>query len=250
LDALLDTRLGVLAVHHPEVFQRVVQDEAYYQREVDDFTPWGGPDRESFAALYAQRDVEVATKSIMTAIPLVVKNIMGILERDFEETPLLDSIGVDINIHPYDLDEGERQELSKIMMVYGAINVVPNVISLSPEYVSPSWIAERFKGVIMYGFRDWLASWQTQLKPMEMARVTFHAPWLVYGSLMTPEQLADAGLRPEANHQHMAEIAMREFLFMEYLPALFFSSYRPDLIERVFPKRATAEDVPLAEPTA
>lgn len=246
LDSLLDVRLGTLAVHHPEVFAKIVNDDAYYLREMDDFTAWGGPDREAFQALYAKRGIAELQASIMTAMPMVVKNIMGIMERDFEETPHYTEVGMDINIYPYELQDDEIEDLSKIMMVYGGINITPQVIRIAPADLTPDRIEPRYKGVLMYDFRHWLEMHQPKLKPIQLMRCTFHAPWLVYGALMTPDQLEQAGLRREASHREMTEISLREFLFLEYLPATFFSSYRPDLIERVFPLR----NPEIAPPTA
>lgn len=238
LDALLDTRLGLLSIHYPEAFQRCFHSDEYFLRDEDDFTPWGGPDRETFRALFEKRDIEVAQSSVMTAVPLMVKNLLGILERDFDETPYLKNVGLTVNIWPYVFDEEETEMLSKIMMVYGGVNTIPTVIRLSPEKLTPEYIVARYTGMIMYEFRSWLALQMENLKPMVMHNVSFIAPALIHGVRASGELLQEGGLKADANIHQLTEAALREFLFLENSPALFFSVYRPDLIETYFPKKA------------
>lgn len=231
LDSLLDVRLGTLAVHWPEVFTRCLNDDAYYMRDRDDFTAWGGPDREAFRAVYDKRGMDELQCSIMTAIPHLVKDLMLIQERDFEETPHFTEVGMDVNIWPYQMEDWEKEELVNVMMCYGGLNTVPRIISRSIQDMEPSFIHSRYKTLIMYDHRNWMAEQQPKLKPMQLHRISFIAPWLVFGELPDAAWLADAGLRPNASVPLMTEQAVREFMFLDYLPSLFFSRYREDLID-------------------
>lgn len=249
LDSLLDTRLGTLRLHWPEVFAKCVADQNYYLRERDDFTPWGGPTQAEFAERYAQRDVETLQHSMVTAVPGLVKNMMEIQDRDFEETPYFSSIGLDINIWPYELQDGrggkdeldEIAELRSIMRVYSGLHSDPNIISRPPESMTPAYITSRYKTLFMYDFRDWLSK-QVGLRSMQMMRITFLSPWLLpaEGQLLTPEQLAEAGLRPEASHRLMVETALREFMDLEYLCPAFFSFIQEELVEKLLGIRRNA----------
>lgn len=234
-DALQDTRLGTLAKHYPAVFERCVNSDAYYLREEDDFTAFGGPDKETFRALYDKRDIETAQMSIMTAVPFVVKNLIGILEKERESSPYIGEIKMDVNIYPYVMDAEEIVELQKIMMVYGGINTIPNIISIKPDELTPEYIKGRYVGVIMYDFRNWLLKYTGKIKPADIYYVTFIAPQLLYGEKPTPEVLKEMGFNEDIHPYQFVEVALREFLYLESLPPCFFSSYRPDIIEREFP---------------
>ena len=243
-DALLDTRLGTLSLHYPEVFERCVKSDSYYLRDEDDFTQWGGPNREDFRALYDRRDMDVAQASILTAMPFVVKNLMGILERDFEETPYIKEVGMVINTYPYMFEEWEREELAKIMMIHGGLNVVPQVVRWPYSQLTPDVIAASYKGLIMYDFRYWLAEHQP-LAPLKLHDISFIAPGLIHGKRPTAEDLREGGLKESCNPHVLTAHALREFLFLEPLPLVMFSSYRPDLVEQVMPK--TQSEVPASD---
>ncbi len=250
LDSLLDTRLGTLRLHWPEVFAKCISDQNYYLRERDDFTAWGGPNQAEFMERYNQRDVETLQHSMVTAVPALVKNLMQIQDRDFEETPYFSAIGLDVNIWPYQLQDGsgsedevdEISELKDIMRVFAGLNSEPNIISRPPEAMTPMYITSRYKTLMMYDFRDWLSK-QVGIRSMQMMRITFLSPWLLpaEGQLLSGEQLSEAGLRPEASHRQMVEVALKEFLDLEYLCPAFFSFIQEELIEKLMGPRKPPE---------
>lgn len=247
LDSLLDSRLGTLALNWPDVFRKCVRDESYQMRVEDDFTKWGGPNREEFAEAYAKRDLDTLASSIVTAVPGLVKNLMQIQERDFEETPYFSSIGLDVNIWPYEMDDFDINQLKMIARVFSGINVEPNIIRRSIKDLTPTYITGRYRVLIMYDFRDWLQS-QIPMRAMLMHRVTVMAPWMLYADPMTPEQLSEAGLRPDADQRLMRETALREYMNLEHWPTAFFSMLREDLIERILGPAPEVESQPEGTP--
>lgn len=231
IDSMLDSRLGTLARFWPETFKKCIHDIDYFMRDRDDFTKWGGPTQAEFLEKYKERDVETLMHSIVTAVPALVKLKMRKMEEDFDQTPYFASIGMDVNVWPYEFQEDEIEELVNIMRVYGGLNTHPNIISKPPEDITPTLIAGRYKIVMLYDFRDWLAK-HIPLKAFQMYKVEFLAPWLLPpdGVVTSPETLAEAGLRPDADVRLMTETGLIEYLSLEFVSAAFFSMVQEDLI--------------------
>lgn len=233
LDALLDTRIATIARKYPKVAADMMRTEAYWTRETDDFSEWGGPDAAEFAELYAARDIDTVSNSLRTTIPYIVKDLMMKLELEVEQTPRLSDTGMDVNIWPYEIDEENQKALVSAMMVYGGINTVPKIVSIAPKDLTYGLIHGSYSGVILYDFKGWFEQHVSELRSMYLHDVTIMTAEIRHGPMPTSEELAEAGLRADVDIFRLTEGLYREFFVLEFHPAALFSLHRSDIVNRM-----------------
>lgn len=233
-DALLDTRIAVLAHHYPEVATKVAGDLEYWKRERDDFTRWGGPDQATFKKLYAERTADQIVGALRTSMVFIVKDLTYKLEQQFERSPSLSDYGMDVNIWPYDFTDEEKEAIQRIMMVYGGINTVPEIVSIPDKEITFPVIKERYSGVILYNLTDWLQHHIGQIRSMYINDVTIMAAELLEGEKPTIQELRESGFRDDVNILEMAAAHLREFFVLDYYPVAAYSMHHPRLFRLMF----------------
>ena len=238
LDALLDTRIAVLAYHYPAIAEKMMHGFEYWARDRDDFSWAGGPNQAEFRALYDARTADMIAGAMRTTMPFIVKDLMMKLELEEEATPRLKDVSLDINIWPYVFDEQEQDDLKKIMMVYGGINTIPTIVSISPDELTFQMIRERYSGLVMYDFQPWMLKHINSIRSMYIYDVTFYVPELLFGQLPSKTELREMELREDLDIFSSHSQLWREFMFIDYFPAAVFSLHRSIIAEAIFAERA------------
>lgn len=239
LDALLDTRIAVLNRHDPKLAVRLMGSVDYWARDSDDFSAMGGPGLEEFKKLYDARDDSIVMESLRTTMPLVVKDQMTKLEIIQEQTPFISGLGMELNIWPYELDPESHKDLVLAMMNYGAINVIPRIVRISPKDLTQAMLRERYSGVIMYDFHDWLKHHSGTMQALTTYQITVIAAELRHGKKHTADELIAEGLRPDIDTFRLTETVFREFFALELYPVGLFSLHRRDVAKAILGDRPT-----------
>lgn len=228
LDALLDTRLATIARIHSESAVQLLTDERYYDRVIDDFEPMVGVTKTAFRSAYKDRDVELLSQSRPTNIPMILNDLIKRMERESTTTPFVESLEVHVNIWPYELTAEERDEMALAVMAYAGIQTLVYVVSLRPEALTPAFIKQRYSGMILYNFRDWIEHHLEAFKKIVMPRVTVLAPALFYDQVPKREDIAGDDMKENLDAFALSEIAMVEMFSLNLLKAEHYSLLRLD----------------------
>lgn len=233
LDAILDTRISTISKHNPEAACELMRNDMYWFRSVDDFTAVGGPDRLKFLEMYGKRDASILPYTLMTTIPYMVRDFLVKTEIEGENTPRVGEVYAELNIWPYDLHDEEKEDLIKVMRVYGGLNTVPKIVSIPPEELTMQRIKENYSAIFMYDFPQWLAIHQTKLRSMYLHDVMFVVPMISSGERMDPTEARESELRPDYDEFELIAAVLREFFVVRYEPAALFSLHRNDMVAAI-----------------
>lgn len=238
LDALLDTRLATVSRLSEEAALTCLNDDRYFSREIDDFTDICGIGKEEFRKAYKQRDVRTLEASIMTEVPFIVAELTHKLELDVIDTPFASEVIVEINCHPYVLDEEEKEAVAMGVASRCGEDTKVVCVDIPLDQLTPGLILERYSGLIIYNFRDWMEVQLEAFKSTRMPRVSVLAPALFYDEIPKPDEFTRNGIAPNVSAFQLAETAAVELYALSLLPAINFSIARiPGLHVPASPKK-------------
>ena len=230
MDALLDTRLAVLASLDQEAAVKALASPEYYGRQIDDFSALTGVSREAFKDAYTKRDVEMLKRSIMTMVPLMLNELIGKLEQDEAESPYVDSVEVEVNVWPYELDHDELDGLQKAIMAYSGVETPVRMVRTHPMELTPAFIKAQYTGMILYNFRDWFEYHKDAFATTKAPGLIILAPALWGEKIPTPEEYLTEGVNPDISPFLLAEVALLDCFQLQLLQPAIFSIRHPGTI--------------------
>lgn len=177
LDAILDTRLPVVATIDPEAAARLVVSPAYYLRQIDDFSEITQIPHEQYLKAFKGRNDEHVQGSRITNIVLRIRELTHHLQELNMHEPIATSVTVDVNVFPYRLDEFGT-EICNAVAAPCAPGTLVNLVRLSPDELSPSFIKKNYTAMFVYNFDEWFSRNMKQLEQIQMPTVTVFAPAL------------------------------------------------------------------------
>lgn len=175
----------------------------------------------------------------MTEVPFIVAELTHKLELDTIDTPFASEVVVEINCHPYVLDQEEKDAIAT--GVAGRCDEETKVVCVDIPFaqLTPGLIRERYSGMILYNFRDWMEAQLETFKADRIPRVSVLAPALFYDELPKPDEFTRSGISPDVSAFQLAETAAVELYALSLLPAINFSIARiPGLHVPPVPKQA------------
>jgi hypothetical protein len=190
LDALLDTRMGTMALlESPSVLDGTIfEDMRYYTRETDDFEALTGLTREVTDKAYAERNEETLAASLITPMIIQLAEIVKSIQVDFSVRHMVQTFKVLINGYPYkNLRHDERSAIAFAVKNHINLDVPVEMVYMTPEEVSPSYIRANLSGMILYNFNTWLAANIKELEKVAFPRVHVIAPRLYEKDPPAPE---------------------------------------------------------------
>lgn len=229
LDALLDTRLATISKIDADAAVRMVKSEEYYVRKHDVFS---GVGEEMYRLAWQDRNVDTLKRSMMTHVPLMLRELITKLEQDEEQTPFSTQLSIEVNTWPYQLSVEEQDTLLLAVMSYGGIQTIPEVVCKHPSELTPEKVKKTYSGLIMYNYRDWLELHLAELQKWPCPRVTLLAPALYHGPEPDMEELQRQGLQPNISGFEVIEISMAESIGLQLLDIKYFSILRSKYLHR------------------
>lgn len=220
LDAVLDTRLGVL-------MQMGVGEQAlalnYRQRRSDRWNELGlTVDQAEFDRRYAARDIYTLAASRPTNITYLLNQITEYLSKLRLNAPMYETCEVILNTYPYDLDQGVLDEIVVAVGVWVSMECTVTTINLPTEAVTPKWLMENTEGYVLYDFNQWLVLHEDGLKTHRMPRNMVMAPKLYWNE--TPEEdTVEVDGMGMVNPFAAVELALLEYLGLNFQDPEFFS---------------------------
>jgi len=152
LDALLDTRLAILANLNDEDLIKILKAD-YQHRPMDVFP---GVNDDEFKELYKNRDKYILKNAIITPIGRLLREFSEKTLNQVLNTPFHYAPKVILNVHPYKLNDDE------VSTIVTALRAVTNdlcdieITNLPYEEITPAYVKRNISLLILYEYYKWL----------------------------------------------------------------------------------------------
>ncbi len=178
LDCLLDTRLGLIAMHKPEFVDPLLK--ANYRNRKTDRLELLVPTfpGEWFRDAYAKRDKEVLKHSRLAPSVSLLSAMTNGLEVQKYDTPYVEKIEVEINYYPYKLTKAEIKMLCDVVYYYCSAESKVTAVSRPIEDYTPTMLKDKYGGLIVYSVDKWVTAHHQELMRTKIPTVTICGPTL------------------------------------------------------------------------
>lgn len=179
LDALIDTRLGLLKQKWPEKF-KTVDIKAYRERITFHVWKLFGIGKDEWLAAWNSRDVDVLLNSAPTELATRLRIILGHLAVNAMTMPVVEKPEIVVDVAPYRLTEDERSEIQHVVEFLAPEGVVVTTEYISDDHLSPELISSRFDGMFLYDLVTWIEKQTEALKLKQVPKVVIHYPAVLH----------------------------------------------------------------------
>uniref|UniRef100_A0AB39CD99 Uncharacterized protein n=1 Tax=Pseudomonas phage RVTF4 TaxID=3236931 RepID=A0AB39CD99_9VIRU len=229
LDALLDTRLGVISNIDSDAAKHLVSSLTYWERNYDDWykLTGGRVPNEVFQKAWAERGGENTRRTLDACFESGLSPFIYqcLAEADINMmsgmTPIEEEIGLAINIYPYDLSFQEKQELINIMQLKYGTELPVMVVSHSLEEMSPELLSSGYGMLVLYDFAEWF-------KIHHVAIVaTLMSDFVVVHPKLFDRDPSELSLEQQKHEFLMFRLATQHNMDINYIDAGYFSLVNP-----------------------
>jgi hypothetical protein len=196
---------------------------AYRHRETDAVWEFFNVDKEEYLEKWRGRDEETLSKSTMTQIPLVMREILSKVTELQQNDPHLSVPKVVVNIHPYKLSDEVVDMLLSAMAIHAGEEYEYRHVSIPPQALTPQYIRSNWKIVLMYDFWEWLEHHFTGLVGEPTRSVAMYVPKLRTIRDMTLEEYMkeEDGVSQQTNMEDINPFVAFQMLLCEHLDVEF-----------------------------
>lgn len=219
LDCLLDTKIGVLNYEYPK---KVTNErlKKYSERNHNFIGRIFDINDDEWGQSWDGRDEGVLLHSSPTVLfGILRETIAGKFHRGLA-SPVHAQLTLDLNIHPYNLDNNEREEIIQVIKEVTFTELEIRTVSIPPDRLTPLCIGENYQAVFMSDFKKWLSINNNLLVKNPIPKVTFYAPVIIEDGV---DDLITRSNNEGINPVTTARQCMAEFLTLELLSASLFS---------------------------
>lgn len=229
LDAMLDTRLGVISNLNSEAAKVLVSSQDYWLRENDDWEKLTGGliTTEQFNKAYAERGGENTSNTINASVLTgIVPFVLQLLAEDNLNRASgmgdpNDVVMLSINTWPYELTGEYKEELKQICNeVYGE-SVPVETCWLPMEKASPLALDKLFVLYLTYDFISWTKYHHEELSRVMMNCFNFVGPKIYEQDV---SKLSADEKKFELQRYHLFKLLHMDF---EWIDSRYFSMFRP-----------------------
>lgn len=193
LDALLDTRLGVL-IYVDESQAIHALNNGYRQRDSDFWDRLGlSIDQQRYDEVYRQRaegDYILRRSKITGVIPLI-HQLSQQLSRQAQTTPFNEQTVYEINTYPYQLSEQVQNALLDGIYSMIAPDVKLQANRIPTEKLTPHVIRNDYSGIFFYNLDEWLQCHHQAIQQCPFPQVTVIAPAIYHCRPPSEDELYD-----------------------------------------------------------
>lgn len=228
LDTVLDTRFGTLFQHSPLVAQQALRDKTYFSRQINDWKALGGLDATSFRRHYDERTWEVLKHSPPTGFLFALRTMIDDLAAQKVHTPFADEVTLSVNYFPYELHPLELEEMRKLVgIATGLTEKRVEMVSIPLQQLSPLLIRNRYTGMILYNFCEWMELQQDAFLKHNMPKIVVLAPALYRDRIPEQDEVAIKGFENLSPFE-LSEGALAGCFDLSFLDMKFFSAIPPE----------------------
>lgn len=225
LDAILDTRMAVVASLDPEAAAKLAARRDYYHRKNDDFSAITGIEHERYVEAYRNRTSSVLPDSVMTGIPRLLRRLIGDLQIESRTGPSDGPLEVELNLWPYEMTSLVSHRICDTIAIYCGHETPIKPVFYSPAELQPGYLKSRFGGVVLYNFNDWLVAQIEALRFVPIPQLTAIAPALFQGKVLTPEDTRPDPDSDSLDPFQVAESVLGTYLRVEFADTALFSMF-------------------------
>ncbi len=175
LDSILDTKLGCIAQHNPELATALLKKGKWSTRLNDN---WPGMlTNKQFREWYDARDIETLKHSVLTNMNFFLKRLIKDNITHTVHTRTNDRVVFELNIWPYKSPDEEFIEMLVECIrfhSYSAASIV--VISAEPKDLTPEYVRSRYKVVVMLDYIAWIKTHSSFFEKRGIPEVILVAP--------------------------------------------------------------------------
>lgn len=236
LDALLDTRRGVLFGLNPEAGKGTLVSD-YNYRPSDDMTAFQTVVTQAeFEEAYKNRNKNDLKRSIVTYMHFFLNELVRKLEENHRyNVDSAEEVEVIVNIHPYELNEAERETLAIAIQTRVGVITPVRIDSIPMQEITIGFLnQEGYTGVIFYNFHEWSEKVLAHLEhhPENAPGVTVFAPALFLANQPLPKE---EDLKDEKGNLldpfQMLMSFLAEVIGLSFLPIRFYCTPLPEEIK-------------------
>jgi hypothetical protein len=176
LDVLLDTRLGTIARLSEDAAVKTLQN-GYHRRDTDHFE---FVNMDDYKALYAQRDGDTLSMSMLSGAAEFLQNLSAFLADQAIGRPFHDGGKIVVNTHPYTrtLSSEELDEIGRAIAAR-MLGLAPvELVDISPESLTPIHCKHNYAMMMVYDFGAWMEMHSEAFKTTRLPEVTMFSPRL------------------------------------------------------------------------
>lgn len=227
LDAILDTRYGLLRKHYPKVVEQMPL-QAYTHRLIDEFP--GVPYHE-FKQRYDARGDDALEHAVVTNAAVIIRNVVQGAYRDSIDLPITGKPIVTVNLHPYKFTESEREILlTNLRVNYGPYADV-SLVDLALSEITPMYLRGNIQYMVLYNMSEWLGHHNGALEKTRVPGRPIMCPALFQGQIRTVEEMTIEG--QSVDIFEVTSKAMACILTVDFVEVEAFSVYSPDYANKL-----------------
>ena len=179
LDALIDTRLGLLKRKWPDKFKEV-DIKAYRERITFHVWKLFGIEKKEWLDAWNNRDVDVLLDSAPTELATRLRIIVGHLAVSAMTTPVVERPEIVVDVAPYRLTDEERREIRDVVELLAPEGTIVTTEFISDKHLTPELISARFDGMFLYDLVTWIEKQAEALKIKQVPKVIIHYPAVLH----------------------------------------------------------------------
>ncbi|ANH51937.1 hypothetical protein RAY_156 [Erwinia phage vB_EamM_RAY] len=178
LDALLDTRIGVIDQVAGEVGLGLVESW-YHTRTADRFDRKGTAlTQAAYQAAWAARSEETLKRTRMTFVPMYLMNLISRFNTSHGMPIMAATYNITVNTYPYRLSDERKEQLQKIIETYTSGIAEITIDYISPADLTVEYVKANYSVCIMYEFDEWLMLHKDEFSQTQMPGTVILAPKL------------------------------------------------------------------------
>lgn len=234
INALLDTRLGTIAMFDEKIALRLSQDPKYINRHYDHFEELvDHPDfkHSDYEETYQKQNEITLAHSRPTPMLIQLPAIMAGYVADCIENPDKNYVDLHINVSPYnDLSPETCEDIKAAVAVGMSEQVNIKIVRLPISALTPGQLKSNYTHWITYDYGRWF-EWhfgsrteltEKELRDYPMPRFTIYAPMRFRSKEAYEEYRALVAAKPDQEKQ------LNPFVSMYFMVYTFFGlEYRP-----------------------
>lgn len=226
LDSLLDTRVGVVAIHSPEAATMLMQ-EGYWTRESDDYSELtqGLVTHSQFKQWWKERDKQALIAARPTNFIRILEELSEALVVSQVNLPFVSRAQYLVNYWPYQLEELEVAAIQQACEILTGNVVEVKMVFMKPEQLTPQWIKREVSLLVMYDYWSWMEAQKDNFRTHAIPEVNLLAPAVSHDRVITKEDRTVEHFG-EVNPFAVSEMVMSVYVSLQLLPPAFFSLLR------------------------
>lgn len=219
LDALLDTRIGVIGETNPELAGKILSSGKYFNREFDEFD---GLSNSQFKELYAKRNADTLPHCVVTNVSYFLQRLVKDALMADALAPNDDRLIVHLNVWPYsDLTNEEldcfRDAVRFYTYSYAEIVVINKPISA----FTPQHCKENYDIIIMYDYEQFIDTHSAELEKNQIPGVSLVGPAMYRSGMPVGEDAVEIK-KLQMNPYNAVELAMAPVVGLKLMPVSLF----------------------------